>query len=69
MTAICTPDVEARDGTVVAYFPRGIDAAFLSPADAREWARALDRAADAVDVLSPASRQGARLLRDSAPSA
>lgn len=62
------PDVEVRDAKVVAYFPAGIDAAYLSPTEAREWALALDRAAAAADLMSPPTRGGARLLRVNAAS-
>ena len=45
--------IEVRSREVVAYFPGGADGSFLTVNEARYWAEALTKAADAADLLTP----------------
>lgn len=52
MAEATTPDIEIRVGEIVAFFPGGIDASYLTVNAARAWAHALLSAADAADLLA-----------------
>lgn len=56
------PDIEVRDGAVIAYFPCSEAAAYLKPSEARAWAVGLAAHADAAEQLASISRSGANPL-------